>query len=206
MGTYDRRTVLSLLAAAPLGAAGPGLGERLAAAARRQLGVTRDYDASYRRIAYPNGDVLRSSGVCADVVVRAARDAWGVDLQRLIHEDMRRAFDAYPSRRAWGLAAPDPNIDHRRVLNLETYWTRRGALIERAPPKAWGDGFAQPCLAGDILTWRLNGKQPHMGVVVAGPRGVRLVHNIGSGVQEQPLWMFKLHKPVAHYRWAPGQP
>ena len=74
---------------------------------------------SYRAIPYPNGDVLRSTGVCSDVVVRAARDAWRADLQQLIHEDMTRNFDAYPSRRAWGLKGPDSNIDHRRVLNLE---------------------------------------------------------------------------------------
>jgi uncharacterized protein YijF (DUF1287 family) len=31
---------------------------------------------------------------------------------------MKRHFAAYPSN--WGLAAPDPNIDHRRVPNLAT--------------------------------------------------------------------------------------
>jgi uncharacterized protein YijF (DUF1287 family) len=124
----NRRTALGMLVATPLigvnqARARPSPvsdGERLAQAARSQVGVTKDYDPSYRTIPYPNGDVLRSTGVCADVLVRAARDAWRVDLQQLVHEDMTRNFDAYPSRRAWGLKGPDSNLDHRRVQNLET--------------------------------------------------------------------------------------
>jgi uncharacterized protein YijF (DUF1287 family) len=175
-------------------------GERLAQAARTQVGVTRDYDPSYRAIPYPNGDVLRSTGVCADVLVRAARDAWRVDLQQRVHEDMTEHFEAYPSRRAWGLAGPDANIDHRRVLNLETYLTRHGALLARAPTKAAGDRFDAP-RPGDILTWRVWGGRPHIGVVCQGPDHPRVVHNIGRGAREEPLWMFKLHTAVAHYRW-----
>jgi len=175
-------------------------GERLAQAARSQVGVTKDYDPSYRAIPYPNGDVLRSTGVCADVLVRAARDAWSVDLQQRIHEDMTRAFDSYPSRRAWGLTGPDANIDHRRVLNLEAYLTRQRALLARAPAKSAGDRFEE-VLPGDILTWRVWGGRPHIGVVSQGPEHPRVVHNIGRGVRDEPLWMFKLHTAVAQYRW-----
>src|SRR5215203_3778236 len=70
------------------------------------------YDGAYRRIPYPMGDVPAEIGVCSDVVVRAYR-AVAIDLQQRVHEDMRGAFAAYP--RAWGMARPDPNIDHRRV-------------------------------------------------------------------------------------------
>jgi uncharacterized protein YijF (DUF1287 family) len=175
-------------------------GERLAQAARDQVGVTKAYDPSYRAIPYPNGDVLRSTGVCADVLVRAARDAWRADLQQLIHEDMTRYFDAYPSRRAWGLKGPDSNIDHRRVLNLETYLTRQRARVAATPPNAAGDSFDDP-RPGDILTWRVWGGRPHIGVVSEGPERVRVVHNIGWGAKEEPLWMFKLHTAVGHYRW-----
>ena len=77
------------------------------------------------------GDVPPDVGVCTDVVIRAYRRV-GVDLQQRVHEDMRAAFAAYP--RAWGLARPDPNIDHRRVPNLQTFFRRRGtarrALVE----------------------------------------------------------------------------
>src|SRR3974390_1985029 len=75
-------------------------GERLASAARAQVGVTLTYDPNWTHIAYPNGDVDRSRGVCADVIVRAGRDALGLDLQQLVHEDMVRHFDAYPARKA----------------------------------------------------------------------------------------------------------
>lgn len=60
----------------------------IVAAARKQIGVTVGYDPAYRRLAYPNGDVPRSSGVCTDVVIRALRDARKVDLQKLVHEDI----------------------------------------------------------------------------------------------------------------------
>lgn len=209
MLTLDRRTALGMFAATPL-MAGAGssfaliqnAGVKLAAAAREQIGVTLDYDPSYRSIGYPNGDVLRTSGVCSDVLVRAARDAWDIDLQRRVHEDMVRAFEAYPSRRTWGLKKPDANIDHRRVLNLETFLARQKANVPLpSTGLLGGDGFAAP-QAGDVLTWRLaGGGRPHLGVVVDGPRTVRVAHNIGSGVREEPLWMFKLHKPAGHYRW-----
>lgn len=198
----SRRTALSLLGAAPwLGAAARGDGLKLAQAARTQIGVTLDYDPSYRAISYPRGDVLRSTGVCADVLVRAARDAWNIDLQERVHADMVRAFSAYPARRAWGQKSADANIDHRRVLNLETYLDRQGAKLRASQDARSGDGFADP-LPGDVLTWRLFGNgRPHIGVVVQGPDKVRVVHNIGAGAREEALWIFKLHKPVGHYRW-----
>ena len=86
------------------------------AAARSQIGVTVGYDPAYRKIGYPGGDVPRSSGVCTDVVIRALRDARKVDLQKLVHEDMKANFAKYPQ--LWGLKKPDANIDHRRVPNL----------------------------------------------------------------------------------------
>jgi uncharacterized protein YijF (DUF1287 family) len=202
MLAISRRTTLGMILAAPAFGATAATrdGRDLAMAAREQIGVTRAYDASYRAIAYPLGDVLRTTGVCADVLVRAARDAWQIDLQQRVHEDMVRNFDAYPSRRTWGLKRPDSNIDHRRVLNLETYLQRQGALLSRTTRRAAGDSFDEP-RPGDILTWRVWGERPHLGIVARGPDSARVVHNIGVGTKEEPLWMFKLHAAVAHYRW-----
>jgi uncharacterized protein len=115
-------------------------GQRLADAARAQLGVTTAYDPTWTHLTYPGGDVPRSTGVCADVVIRAARDGLGLDLQKLVHEDMMKSFDAYPARKAWGSKKPDASIDHRRVLNLEAYWTRSGARLwaaEASPLEAF---------------------------------------------------------------------
>ena len=100
--------------------------ERLVAAAVAQTRSKVTYDGSYRRIAYPGGDVPETIGVCTDVIIRAYR-AVGVDLQVKVHEDMTRAFSSYPQM--WGLARPDPNIDHRRVPNLQAFLRRAGAAL-----------------------------------------------------------------------------
>ena len=185
-------------------------GLRLAAAARRQLGQTPGYDPTYTRIPYPGGDVPRATGVCADVIVRAARDGLGLDLQRLLHEDMLRDFAAYPH--TWGLHAPDANIDHRRVLNLEVFWRRQGAQVW-APPtsgkgageKVAGNAFPNPLEIGDELTWLLGGRLPHVAIVVdTGLLGARLVHNIGSGVEEVHLWQMRGQQAHGHFRWPVG--
>jgi hypothetical protein len=100
--------------------------------------MTVSYDPVWTPLTYPGGDVPRSTGVCADVVIRAARDGLGLDLQKLVHEDMVKDFDAYPARKAWGSRKPDASIDHRRVLILETYWTRAGARSWRHTDLAAG--------------------------------------------------------------------
>jgi len=179
-------------------------GQRLAQAARAQIGVTRGYDPNYTRIAYPNGDVPRSTGVCADMILRAARDGLSLDLQKLVHEDMFRAFDAYPSRRTWGNRSPDANIDHRRVLNLETYFQRVHARLWATMASIPGDAFPKPLEVGDILTWRLlaarGARLPHIGIVSAtGP--AQVIHNIGNGSEETQLAAFQPHRAAAHIRW-----
>ena len=113
----------SILRATP----GNDAADQLVAAARRQVGVTLTYDAAYSKLDYPGGDVPRERGVCTDVIVRAYRDALDVDLQVLVHEDMRKAFSAYPA--LWGLKKTDRNIDHRRVPNLQTFFRRAGAAL-----------------------------------------------------------------------------
>jgi uncharacterized protein len=70
---------------------------QLIAAARKQVGVTLIYDPAYSRLAFPGGDVPRSKGVCTDVVIRAYRDAFGIDLQSLVNADMKANFEAYPN-------------------------------------------------------------------------------------------------------------
>jgi uncharacterized protein YijF (DUF1287 family) len=152
-------------------------------------------------MSYPGGDVPRSTGVCADVVIRAGRDGLGLDLQKLVHEDMAALFDAYPARRVWGSRGPDTNIDHRRVLNLEAYWTRAGARLWAAQGLLPGDEFPKPIKAGDILTWHLNVGVPHVGIAVSAGEQALIVHNIGRGVEESALEAFFVHRAAGHYRW-----
>jgi uncharacterized protein YijF (DUF1287 family) len=167
-----------------------------------QLGKTETYDGAYRVIPYPGGDVPIERGACTDVVIRAYRHA-GVDLQALVHEDMSRAFDAYP--RLWGLRRPDSSIDHRRVPNLATFFRRHGVvlLVTRSP-----DDFAP----GDIVTWRLPSGVPHIGIVSDRAEGASrlIVHNVGQGAKlEDVLFQYEI---TGHYRYPPkasgprGQP
>ncbi len=175
----SRRAVLLGLALAPVAArsAPPTRASVLIAATRRQVGVTLRYDPDYTALRYPGGDVPRERGVCTDVVIRAYRDAFGVDLQALVHDDMARAFAAYPHR--WGLTHPDASIDHRRVPNVAVFLTRQRA---RLPLPADARGWR----AGDIFTCLIGGRLPHIGIVSdRGPGWV--IHNIGAGAREEPV-------------------
>jgi len=171
---------------------------RLVAAAIERTGHSVTYDGSYRVLAYPGGDVPDDIGVCSDLVIRAYRAGLGIDLQKEVHEDMVRAFADYPQ--IWGLGRPDRNIDHRRVPNLETFFARHG----RAMPASRNAGDYRP---GDLVTWRLPGNLPHIGVVtdrhsLDGTRPL-IAHNIGRGPQlEDMLFSF----PIAgHFRYLPGE-
>jgi uncharacterized protein YijF (DUF1287 family) len=169
--------------------------DKLVKAAESQIGVTVTYDAAYRKIAYPGGDVPREIGVCTDVVVRAYRDGLGIDLQRLVHEDMKKSFSAYP--KLWGLASTDRNIDHRRVPNLRTYFQRRGAAVAVS-------ASAADYRPGDIISQILPDGRPHIGIVSnrlndAGTTPL-VIHNIGRGTLAEDI-LFAL-EITGHYRYS----
>lgn len=151
------------------------------------------YDPSYFSIAYPNGDVPSDKGVCTDVVIRAYGKV-GIDLQKLVHEDMLSNFELYPKN--WGLKRPDKNIDHRRVPNLMTFFKRFGEVKEITN---------DPCdyLPGDVVCWSLGGGITHVGVVVDRKSDDKkrnlIVHNIGNGqVLADCIFDFKI---IGHYRY-----
>lgn len=154
------------------------------------------YDPSYFSIDYPNGDVPAGKGVCTDVVIRAYRKI-GVDLQRLVHEDMRKNFSAYPQN--WGLSTTDRNIDHRRVPNLMKFFERQGASLDISEN-------AQDFQPGDVVSWSLGNGLTHIGIVAKakssdGKRHL-IIHNIGAGqVAEDVLFDFKI---IGHYRYLPS--
>jgi len=57
-------------------------------------------------------------------------------------------------------------------------------------------------LTGDLVTWRINDKLPHIGIV--SDKTLRdgtplVIHNIGRGTQEQDV-LFR-YTIIAHYRW-----
>jgi len=168
-------------------------GVELANAAEELTKDTVVYDPSYFLIPYPNGDIPKDRGVCTDVVIRSYRNV-GVDLQQLVHEDMSDNFNSYPNN--WGLTRPDPNIDHRRVPNLMTFFTRRNADLSITLEE-------KDQLPGDIICWDLGGGVLHIGIVSAtkadGTDRSLIVHNIGGGqVLEDVLFEYKI---IGHYKY-----
>ncbi len=166
--------------------------EELVASARSQIGVTTIYDPAYRALDYPAGDVPKERGVCTDVVVRALREL-SFDLQKLVHEDMKKSFSQYP--KIWNLKGPDRNIDHRRVPNLQTFFKRRGISLKVTQN-------AEDYQPGDLVTCTVAGNRPHI-MIVSDKKshdGTPLViHNIGNGTQEEnSLFTYPL---TGHYRW-----
>jgi hypothetical protein len=160
------------------------------------IALTEDpvvYDASYFKIGYPNGDVPSSKGVCTDVVIRAYRKI-GIDLQQRVHEDMQKNFHQYPQ--LWGLSRTDTNIDHRRVPNLMTFFSRHGTVLPTTK-------VAHQYEPGDIVTWSLGNGLVHIGIVINkksedGERPL-IVHNIGNG-QEISDCLFS-YPILGHYRY-----
>ena len=158
-----------------------------------QTTKTVNYDPSYVKIAYPNGDVPVESGVCADVIIRAFREG-GVDLQKEVHEDMTGNFKKYPQK--WGAKRPDHNIDHRRVANLMTWFERHGKNL------ALSDN-PNDYRAGDVVAWELGNGRLHIGLIsgikIKGTDRLAVVHNIGLGARlEDVLFEWKI---IGHYRY-----
>ncbi len=170
----------------------PALRQTLAGALE-QIEYTFYYDPAYVKIDYPGGDVPLERGVCTDVVIRAFRKG-GVDLQKEVHEDMKRSFKAYPTK--WGLAKPDTNIDHRRVPNLQTYFSRRGKQLPVTQK-------AEDYKPGDIVSWDLGSGVDHIGLVTnlwsEETKSYLIVHNIGSGARIENV-LFSWHI-TGHYRY-----
>ena len=162
--------------------------------ALEQTKITRAYTQDYYVIPYPMGDVPAETGACTDVVIRAFRKA-GVDLQKEVHEDMRANFPVYPKK--WGLPKPDTNIDHRRVPNLQTFFTRKGKSL----PVSLQAITYKP---GDVVTWDIDGKgMTHIGLVsnLWNETASRylIIHNIGGGTNiEDVLFRWRV---TGHFRY-----
>jgi len=156
------------------------------------------YDGKYVKIGYPWGDVPKSIGVCTDVVIRAYRRL-GIDLQQEVHKDISQDFYAYPNLVKWGLKKPDPNIDHRRVYNLQAFFKRHKAEL----PRSRNPRHYKP---GDLVTWMVGPNFPHIGVVVnkpskADPNRLMIAHNVGYGPQIEDI-LFR-YPMTGHYRYTP---
>ena len=153
------------------------------------------YDPSYFSIKYPNGDIPKNKGVCTDVIIRAYRKL-GIDLQKEVHEDMKSHFSKYPNFKKWGMTKTDSNIDHRRVPNLEIFFERKGIKLPVSKN-------AKDYKTGEIVTWMINDKLPHIGIITNrksadGKRNL-IVHNVGNGqILEDCLFSYTI---VGHFKY-----
>ncbi len=170
----------------------PSFEDKLSVAAISIVDPNIIYTPTYVSIKYPNGDVPAKTGVCTDVIIRAYRKL-GIDLQKEVHEDMAKNFSKYPTK--WGLKKTNTNIDHRRVPNLETFFTRKGQKLTVTQN-------AKDYKIGEMVTWMINGKLPHIGIITnkKSPDGnPMIVHNVGGGqVLEDCLFSYEI---VGHFKY-----
>lgn len=82
------------------------------AGAREYISTNPKYKSQYYNTGYPDDEY----GVCTDVVANALRSA-GYDLMELVDADIAANPQDYD------IEEPDPNIDFRRVRNLDVYFT-----------------------------------------------------------------------------------
>ncbi len=161
--------------------------EALIKAARAQVGVTKFYDPAYVKIKYPMGDIPIIRGVCTDVIVRAFRKV-GIDLQKEIYLDKKAHPERYKG--LYYTDRLDPNIDHRRVKNLQAYFAAKGYRVK---------GAFKP---GDIVVWKLPGSNlDHIGLCSdkLNSKGEPLIiHNVGYGAKEEDV--LRKYKIVDHFR------
>ena len=163
---------------------------RLVSAAEARVQLHVRYVPDYVKIGYPGGDVPADTGVCTDEIIRTYR-AVGIDLQKEVHEDILRQPSAYPLHGA----PADSNIDHRRVPNLQEFFKRHGIVLKNT-------NSADDYEPGDIVTWDLDGKHTHIGLVVDRTNfwgRHKILHNIGEGPKiEDVLFDWKI---TGHYRY-----
>lgn len=158
--------------------------------AQDQVGKTLTYNPEYRYLKYPMGDIPISKGVCTDVVVRAFRGV-DIDLQERIYKHKKKYPNSYKG--LYYTDKLDPNIDHRRVKNIQTYLAARGYRVR--------DAFKP----GDIVVWKLkarNGKSlDHIGICSDKRNAYGepfIIHNINSGAKEEDV--LRSYEIVDHFR------
>lgn len=153
------------------------------------LGARKDaknyprYDGSYQVGGFPPENV----GVCTDVIWRAFREA-GYDLRAMLNQDIMKHPEDYP----W-ISQRDPDIDFRRVVNLEKFFQKyaRDLTLDMGKIDQW-----QP---GDIV---ITSDGMHIGIV-SDKRNrtgeTYIIHNAGQPMREENY--LKRARVNGHYRF-----
>lgn len=163
--------------------------QKITIAARNLLKTVKSYDPSYLSLNYPGGDVPREQGVCTDMVIRSLRSV-GLDLQKLVHEDMAK----YNYPKIYNQDKPDRNIDHRRVPNLMKYFSHEHLNLPITED-------INDYQAADIVAYDLGQGVTHIGVVSDRKNNSGrplLIHHISQRPREEDvLFDWKI---IGHYR------
>lgn len=119
------------------------------------------YRDEYIILDYPGGDVPADTGVCADLLIRAYRNA-GVDLQKEVHEDRLAYPELYPIDE-WLDKEANASIDHRRCRNLVVWFDR---FAETLPTK-WTAETKEDWQPGDVVFYSERGSDDptHVAIV-----------------------------------------
>jgi uncharacterized protein YijF (DUF1287 family) len=159
--------------------------------ARSEVKRHTRYDSSYYQGGYPP----EGKGACTDLVWRALQAA-GYNLKQMVDDDIRRAPAAYGADGR----QPDPNIDFRRVTNLQIYFSRHAQVLTNKliPGDQANQANWQP---GDIVVFA----KPHEHVGIISDRRCRdgvplLLHNPGPWARETDCLTIWPSKIAGHYR------
>jgi len=143
----------------------------------------------YKSVYYEGGYPTDEYGVCTDVIWQAFKAA-GYDLKALVDADVA----AEPA--VYGIEAPDPNIDFRRVVNLKVFFDRYAQSLSTTL-----DDVAE-WQAGDIVVF-----PGHIGICSdkRNEDGIPfLIHHgnpIMGAVERNHL--VRYDEIIGHYRWIP---
>jgi len=77
---------------------------------------------------YAGGDPPSDIAISTDIIARAFIEA-GFILRELVDEDISNNFNEYPLRKNWGQTVSDPDIDYRRIQNLEIFFSRNAISL-----------------------------------------------------------------------------
>lgn len=143
-------------------------------------------DLKYKSNYYEGGYPTDEYSVCTDVIWFAFQSA-GYDLKQLIDEDIENNFDLYD------IDIPDPNIDFRRVKNLNVFFKNHATSLTLNVEEIaeW-----QP---SDIVVF-----SPSHIAIISDKRNSRgipyIIHHSSFPLKEEDA-LTRNKTIIGHYRW-----
>ncbi len=103
---------------------------------------------------YSGGDPPPEFALCTDIIARSFKNA-GFNLSELVNQDIQNNFDLYPLKKLWNQKTSDPNIDYRRIQNLEIFFKRNAKELILTFDSADIKNLEQ-WLPGDVVFFDMN--------------------------------------------------